>query len=233
MGKQSETPAEPLPGADSGIRGWPPKADASALQPERDPQRDTSRLGTQPSSSAKRRDWEGLPDADLRARDPEPRDDPLSGGTPTQTLVLPVRGLNIPFTDVTLEEGDTVVVEPPREQLVSVVGLVTHPGNMPYPPNGRYTLIQAIAFAGGLDLIADPRYITVYRLTSEGEIVSVTFRLVKPRHQPQLTDALALPLKPGDVVSVEHTLRTRINVFFDRVFRISLGVYVDPTHGGY
>jgi protein involved in polysaccharide export with SLBB domain len=145
-----------------------------------------------------------------------------------QTLVLPVRGLNIPFADVVLEEGDTVVVEPPREQSVSVLGLVARPGNLPYPPGARYTLVQAIAFAGGLDLIADPRYVSVYRLAPDGQVVSATFQLVNPHRQQQLTDVLALPLKPGDVVSVEHTPRTRTNVFFDRVFRISLGLYLTP-----
>ena len=145
-----------------------------------------------------------------------------------QTLVLPVRGLNIPFADVVLEEGDTVVVEPPREQSISVLGLVARPGNLPYPPGARYTLVQAIAFAGGLDLIANPRYVSVYRLAPDGQVVSATFQLVNPHRQQQLTDVLALPLKPGDVVSVEHTPRTRTNVFFDRVFRISLGLYLTP-----
>ena len=145
-----------------------------------------------------------------------------------QTLVLPVRGLNIPFADVVLEEGDTVVVEPPREQSISVVGLVARPGNLPCPPGARYTLVHAIAFAGGLDLVADPRYVSIYRLAPDGHIVSATFQLVNPRRQQQLTDSLTLPLKPGDVVSVEHTPRTRTNVFLDRVFRISLGLYVDP-----
>jgi protein involved in polysaccharide export with SLBB domain len=146
-----------------------------------------------------------------------------------ETLVLPVRGLNIPFADVPLEEGDTVVVEPPREQFVSVVGLVAKPGNMPYPPGAQYTLIQAIAFAGGLDLVADPRYVSVYRLAPDGEVVGATFRLLHPRNQRQLTQALALPLKPGDVVSVEQTPRTRTNLFFERVFRITLGLYLNPN----
>jgi hypothetical protein len=151
-------------------------------------------------------------------RDPKGDTSPLG----TQTLVLPVRGLNIPFADVVLEEGDTVVVEPPWEQSISIVGLVGRPGNMPYPSGVRYTLIQAIAFAGGLDLVADPRYVSVYRLAPDGQIVSITFQLVNPRRQHQLMDALAIRLKPGDVVSVEHTPRTRTNVFFDRVFRIRL-----------
>ncbi len=151
-----------------------------------------------------------------------------TGPTARTDVVLPVRGLNIPFADVALEAGDAVVVEAPREQFVSVVGLVTRPGNMPYPPTVQITLMQAIAFAGGLDLVADPRYVSVYRLKPNGEVASATFRLVNPKNQEQLTPALALPLRPGDIVSVEPTLRTRTNVFFDRFFRISMGLYLTP-----
>lgn len=144
------------------------------------------------------------------------------------TSVLPVKGLNIPFADVALEEGDSVVVERPVEQFVSVVGLVNRPANMPYPPDAQYNLIQAIAFAGGLDLTADPRYVSVYRLRPDGTISAVTVQLVNPHDEQDLTESLVLPVRPGDVVSVEHTPRTRTNVFFDRVFRISLGLYLDP-----
>lgn len=146
----------------------------------------------------------------------------------TATLVLPVRGLSIPFADVVLQEGDSIVVEPPPQQFVSVVGLVGRPGNFPYPYDVRYTLIQAIALAGGLDLTADPRYVSVYRLKADGTVADVTLQLVDPENQEKLTETLALPLKPGDVVSVEHTLRTRTNRFLDRVFRVSLGLYFRP-----
>jgi protein involved in polysaccharide export with SLBB domain len=144
------------------------------------------------------------------------------------TLVLPVRGLNVPFADVALEDGDSVVVEPPAVQFVSVVGLVMAPGNFPYPADAQYNLIQAVAFAGGLNLTAEPRYVSIYRLNADGTIASITLQLVNPRANEQLTDALALPLKPGDVVFVEHTPRTRTNLFLDRVLRISLGLYVTP-----
>ena len=147
----------------------------------------------------------------------------------TTTLLLPVRGLNIPFADVPLEEGDSVTVEWPIERFLTVVGLVNQPGNFPYPPDAHYTLIQGIAFAGGLDLIAGPRYVSVYRLQADGEIASVTIRLVNPKNQEELTEAMALPLKPGDVISVEHTQRTHTNVFFDKIFRISLGLYFNPN----
>jgi protein involved in polysaccharide export with SLBB domain len=154
---------------------------------------------------------------------------PAPAGPVARTgVVLPVRGLNIPFADVALEPGDAVAVEAPQEQFVSVVGLVGRPGNMPYPPSVHITLMQAIAFAGGLDLVADPRYVSVYRLKPDGEVASATFRLINPKNQEQLTQALALPLRPGDIVSVEPTLRTRTNVFFDRFFRISMGLYFTP-----
>jgi len=229
---RSETAPPPEPS------GWGPPTRAPGgedspppgrgVERERDPNRDALRLGPQPKGEPSPLGRARAPKSDGSDMGLAPTSDASPMETPTQTLVLPVRGLNIPFADVVLEEGDTVVVEPPREQLISVVGLVAHPGNMPYPPGVRYTLMQAIAFAGGLDLVADPRYVSVYRLAPDGEIVSVTFRLVNPHRQRQLTDALALPLKPGDVVSVEHTPRTRTNVFFDRVFRISLGLYLTP-----
>jgi len=146
----------------------------------------------------------------------------------TATLILPVKGLNIPFVDVALEEGDRVVVEWPQEQFVSVVGLVNRPGNFPYPPTARYALIHAISLAGGLDLVADPRYVSVYRLRSDGTIASLAVQLVDPKEEKHLTEALALPLRPGDIVSVEHTPRTRANAFFERVFRINLGLYFSP-----
>jgi protein involved in polysaccharide export with SLBB domain len=127
-----------------------------------------------------------------------------------------------------LQEGDSVVVEPPPQQFVSVIGLVNRPGNFAYPFDVRYTLIQAVALAGGFDLTADPRYVSVYRLKADGDVAAMTVQLVDPEAQQQLTEELALPLKPGDIVSVEHTPRTRTNTFLDRIFRVSLGLYFRP-----
>jgi len=151
-----------------------------------------------------------------------------AGSENVASLVLPVKGLNIPFADVPLQEGDTVTVEWPREQFISVLGLVKNPGNFPYPTGAQYNLVQAIGFAGGLDVVADPRYVSIYRLNPDGEISSVVVQLVNPKKKPDLTEAMTLPLRPGDVVSVEHTPRTRANVFFDRIFRINLGLYLSP-----
>ncbi len=139
-------------------------------------------------------------------------------------IVLPVVGMNIPFRDVALDEGDTVVVEQIRMPLFSVLGLVTSPGNFEYPPTAEYNLAQAIAYAGGLDPIADPRYVTIYRLDADGSILRIPFQLINKKDE--LTEALNTPIRPGDVVSVEHTPRTRTNMMINNLLRINTGVYI-------
>jgi hypothetical protein len=173
-----------------------------------------------PAGSPARKSRKTLRGTHLAALEADDRD--------VETLVLPVRGLNIPFEDVVLNDGDSVVVERIDNQYVSVLGLVGQPGRFPYPPEARYTLAETLALAGGLDMVADPRFVSVYRLRSDGTVASATFQLVNPKNQETLTEQLALFLKPGDVVSVEHTPRTRTNVFLDRVVRISLGFYLRP-----
>ena len=149
----------------------------------------------------------------------------LQEGHNDRTIVLPVKGLNIPFADVALNEGDSVIVEPLRVPLFSVVGLVNRPGNFPYPAEVRYNLIQALAFAGGLDRDAEPRYATIYRLKADGTIASASFQVVNVANGSQLTEALNVPVKPYDIVAVEHTQRTRTTAFLHRMFSVHVGAY--------
>ena len=139
-----------------------------------------------------------------------------------EPFVLPVMGLNIPFAYVALQDGDTVIVERLEQPLFTVLGLVTRPGNFPYPPDVRYNLMQAVGFAGGLNQAAEPRYATIYRLKPDGTIASAIFKVVDGS---RLTGALNTLVKPGDIVAVEHTPRTRTKLFLDRVFRINFGIY--------
>ena len=141
----------------------------------------------------------------------------------TKTIVLPVKGYNIPFADVALQDGDSVVVERLEQPLITVIGLVNKPGNFLYPPNVRYNVMQALGFAGGLNLAADPHYATVYRLKPDGGIVNATFKIIDGS---KLTEALNTLIKPGDIVAIEQTPRTRTKLFLDRVFRINLGTYL-------
>ncbi|HRS13311.1 MAG TPA: SLBB domain-containing protein [Sedimentisphaerales bacterium] len=141
----------------------------------------------------------------------------------SEPILLPVVNTNIPFQDVALEEGDTVVVEQTQMPLFSVLGLVNKPGNFPYPPNAEYNLTQAIAYAGGFDAVAEPRYATIYRLKEDGSVARVPFQLIQ---NGEFTDALATPIRPGDVVAIEHTPRTRANTTIHNLVRINTGVYI-------
>lgn len=163
------------------------------------------------------------------------------------TITLPIVG-EIPVAGKTLAEIESSVVDayypkyvvnPPmvvcevkkyqgeNERVFTVVGLVNHPNAFPYPPDVQYNLMEALAFAGGLDMTADPRYLKIYRQDDDGEIVSATFGVGKK----SLADAYDVVIKPGDVIYVDHTLRTRVNKFFSDVFHITFGA--DARYGQY
>jgi hypothetical protein len=161
-------------------------------------------------------------------RDRDPRNGRITGSYPSEeqeAVVLPIKGLNIPFRDVVLQDGDRVIVERLQPPLFSVVGLVNKPGNFPYPPDAQYNLLQALAFAGGLDRSTEPRYATIYRLKPDNTIVSAVFEVVNIKNGSQLTEALNTRVKTGDIIAVEHTPRTRTKLFLDTVFRINIGTY--------
>lgn len=131
-------------------------------------------------------------------------------------LTLPIRGTNIPFGDARLVGGETIEVERFEPELLTVIGLVRSPGAFPYPSFATYTLMQAIGLAGGVDRNADPPYATVFRQDHEGKIVSATFALGDER-------AFRTKLRPGDVVSLQHTVGSWSRSFLSEVFRIQLG----------
>lgn len=144
------------------------------------------------------------------------------GPRKSDSLVLPIKGFNIPFADIELQDGDSVIVERLQPPLFTVMGLVNNPGNFPYSPDVRYTLMQTMGFAGGLNQIAEPRYATIYRLKRDGTCVSATFPI---KGKSKLADASNTLIKPGDIIAVEHTPRTRTALFLDRAFRINIGTY--------
>jgi protein involved in polysaccharide export with SLBB domain len=148
----------------------------------------------------------------------------------SDSLVLPIKGLNIPFADIELQDGDSVIVERLQPPLFTVMGLVNSPGNFPYPPDIQYTLMQAIGFAGGLNQIVEPRYVTIYRLKRDGTSVSAIFPIMG---HSKLADASNTLIKPGDIVAVEHTPRTRTAMFLDRTFRINIGTYWSLNNNQY
>ena len=112
-----------------------------------------------------------------------------------------------------------------HERIFTVMGLVNKPDAYAYPPDVQYNLLEALAFAGGLDMVADPKYVKVFRQDAEGEVLQATFGF----GGKALKGAYEVAIKPGDVIYVHHTMRTRINKFLSDVFHITFGASVDAA----
>jgi protein involved in polysaccharide export with SLBB domain len=106
-----------------------------------------------------------------------------------------------------------------NERVFTVMGLVNSPNAFPYPPDVQYSLMEALAFAGGLNMTVDPHYVKVFRHDADGKIMSATFGV----DSKSLADAYGVRVKPGDVIYVDHTLRTHVNQFLADVLQIRLG----------
>ena len=113
-----------------------------------------------------------------------------------------------------------------NERVFTVLGLVRMPDAFPYPPDVQYNLMEALAFAGGLDMVADPRYLKIYRQNEKGEILSATFGV----DNRSFAKASQIIIKPGDVIYVDHTLRTRTNQFLAEVFQFRVGASVTSNN---
>lgn len=106
-----------------------------------------------------------------------------------------------------------------NERVFTVMGLVNRPDTFPYPPDVQYNLTEAIGFAGGLNMIADPHYVTIYRQNANGEIVSAIFG-IDTKSRARAYDVI---IKPGDVICVDQTLHTRTNEFLAGLFHVGIG----------
>jgi len=155
------------------------------------------------------------------------------------SITLPIVG-EMPVAGKTVAEAEAAIVEAyypkyvvnvpmvvcevakyknENERVFTVLGLVKKPDTYSYPPDVQYNLTEALGFAGGLDLVADPRHMTIYRQNESGEIISATF----PIGEKANADAYDIIVKPGDVICVDHTFRTRTNEFFAGLFHIGVG----------
>jgi hypothetical protein len=83
--------------------------------------------------------------------------------------------------------------------------------------------METLAFAGGLDMVADPRFVKIYRQAADGKIICATFAI----DSKSLANAYRIVIRPGDVIYVDHTLQTRTNRFLSDVLHITVGVGAD------
>lgn len=155
------------------------------------------------------------------------------------TITLPIVG-ELHVAGSTLAEIETIVVnayypkyvvnqpmvvcevskyQRESERVFAVVGLVNKSGVFPYPADVQYNLMEAIAFAGGLDMVADPRYLKIFRQDDKGEILCATLKV----ESKSMDEAYGTAIQPGDLIYVDHTISTRFNKFISNVFHITFG----------
>ena len=141
-----------------------------------------------------------------------------------QRIILPVKGLNVPFSNVGIQNGDVIEVQRLIQQDFMVIGLVNKAGAYPYPPGQEYSVGQALAFAGGLNEVAAPDFARVYRKAPDGEIVSVDVSI----SGTSPVSASSVMIKPGDIVAVEHTGSTKTRMLVSQIIRG--GVFVGASY---
>lgn len=100
---------------------------------------------------------------------------------------------------VRLNSGDRIIVNKSSYigKTITVLGPVGKPGPMPFPLDGKMDIIDAIAYAGGMTDMANPRKVTVNR---KGTILKLDFKAISESgdrtHQ----------ILPGDVIKVAERL---------------------------
>ena len=100
---------------------------------------------------------------------------------------------------VKLQAGDRIIVNQSAfvGKSLTILGQVGRQGPLPFPVNGRLDLVAAIAMAGGLSELANPRKITINR---KGKISTVDYKEISQRGDTPLL------LQPDDIITVPERL---------------------------
>jgi polysaccharide export outer membrane protein len=100
---------------------------------------------------------------------------------------------------VRLGPGDRIIVNQSAfvGRKITVLGQVGRPGPVVFPLNGKLDLVNAIALAGGITELANPRKVTINR---KGQVSTVNFKEISERGDRPYW------LLPDDVVTVAERL---------------------------
>ncbi len=118
-----------------------------------------------------------------------------SGSTSTFSMNSIVSGSD---GRVKLSAGDRIIVNQSAfvGKSVTILGQVGRQGPLAFPVNGRLDLVTAIAFAGGLTDLANPKKVTINR---NGKVTIVDYKKVSQQGNP-------IQLQPGDIITVAERL---------------------------
>ncbi len=123
------------------------------------------------------------------------------------------------LTAPSLESGDIIVAETERPNIVYFTGLLNGGGPIAFTAGEPVTFLQALAAAGGRDPITDPIEGILRRKLPTGDEVEVELPLkeLEKGKEPNFE------MRPGDLVMVPHTFRTRALEFLNQSIRFSAG----------
>jgi polysaccharide export outer membrane protein len=113
-----------------------------------------------------------------------------SGGTSRYSMADIQRGTS---GRVPLRAGDRIIVNqsPLLGKTITMLGEVGKSGPMAFPLNGKLDLVSAIAMAGGMTNLANPKKVTIRR---NGSVMEVDYN--------EVSQGRPLALLPDDVVTV-------------------------------
>lgn len=119
-----------------------------------------------------------------------------SGATSTFSMSSITNG---PNGRIKLEAGDRIIVNQSAYvgKSLTILGQVRRQGPLPFPVNGRLDLVTAIAYAGGLTELANPKKITLNR---KGRIIILDYKEISQRGDKPFL------LLPDDIVNVPERL---------------------------
>lgn len=119
-----------------------------------------------------------------------------NGSSSTYSMSSIVNGTN---GRVNLQAGDRIIVNQSAfvGKSLTILGQVGRQGLIPFPVNGRLDLVSAIAYAGGLSDLANPKKITLNR---KGKVITLDYREISQRGDKPFL------LLPDDIVNVPERL---------------------------
>jgi polysaccharide export outer membrane protein len=100
---------------------------------------------------------------------------------------------------VQLAAGDRIIVNQSAfvGKTVTILGQVGRQGPLPFPLNGRLDLVAALAMAGGMTDLANPKKVTINR---KGTVVVVDYKEISQRGDRPFM------LQPEDIITVAERL---------------------------
>ena len=119
---------------------------------------------------------------------------------------------------LSLHNGDVVVVEERKKEPFFVTGSVNKPGEFPTPTDREIHVLEAIGMAGGVNTMSEPTTVVVVRRLEGKPPVSIRVDLARAAQDPKEN----IRLMAGDLVSVQEDAASQSRRFIREFLRLGL-----------